>query len=50
MKTLEDIIKPYVYWMDDVSDICMDEDKHWDTDDLIELGVLINKILKDRDG
>ena len=48
-RPLEDIIRPYIgesHW----GGSNIDPREEWDTDDLIELGVIINKILKERDG
>ncbi len=50
MNTLEVIIDRYAFVSDEDGIIQIDADETWDTDDLIELGVLINRILKDRDG
>ncbi len=47
MKTLEEIIKEYVY-ADPWGNQEFDPDEEWDTDDLIELGIVINKILRER--
>ncbi len=48
-RALEDIINEYIYGLDLVTDnVHIDCAKHWTTDDLIELGVIINKILRER--
>ena len=44
---LENIIRPYIF-LDDWSEIFVKVDGEWETDDLIELGVVINNILRER--
>jgi len=44
MRTLKDIFREYISWSMEF----IEEDEDWDTDDLIELGVIINKILRER--
>ena len=48
-RTFEHILGDYVY-AGDWGEIEFDPLDEWTTDDLIELGVVINNILKDRDG
>ena len=45
---LECIIKPYL-WLDDWAEVFVRVDEEWETDDLIELGVVINNILQERE-
>ena len=47
-RTLDDIIEGYVFTDEDDGFLHIDADSAWTTDDLIELGVIINKILKER--
>ena len=44
---LENIIRPYI-WLDEWAEVFVKVDEEWDTDDLIELGVIINNILQER--
>ena len=46
--TLDDIIEGYVFTDEEDGFLHIDADELWDTDDLIELGVIINKILRER--
>ena len=46
--TLDNIIEGYVFTDEGDGFLHIDADELWDTDDLIELGVIINKILRER--
>ena len=45
--SLESVLRNNV-WRDTWGGLMFDPDCEWTTDDLIELGVIINKILKER--
>jgi len=46
-RDLENIILPYI-WLDEWAEAYVKADEDWDIDDLIELGVIINNILQER--
>ena len=47
-RRIEEIIDEYVWAGQWDKVLHIDPKEEWDTDDLIELGVIINKILKER--
>ena len=47
-RTLDDIIKEYLFLDSWGRVVNLDPDEDWNTDDLIELGVIINRILRER--